>query len=163
LRPIYGYFRAEFFYVGFVWIDGRFVHVGFYNDLGDFRKYLRGFRGAIHDPGAVRGFMEDLERYFAGERVTFQHPVELSGTNFQIEVWRAVREIPFGEMRSYRWVAERIGRPDAARAVANALRRNPVALIVPCHRVVRSDGVVAGSGFGRRVREYLLRLEGALR
>ncbi|HDD66442.1 MAG TPA: MGMT family protein, partial [Nitrososphaeria archaeon] len=62
----------------------------------------------------------------------------------------------------YRWIAGRVGRPRAWRAAANALRNNPLVLVIPCHRVIRSDGRVAGSGFGRRIREYLLRLEGAI-
>ena len=163
MKPRYGSFQAEFFYVGFVKIHGRFVHVGFYRSLRDFEKYLKKRYGDVeHDREEFREFVEDLEKYFSGKKIKFDYPVELSGTTFQLKVWRKVMEIPYGETRSYRWVAESIGRPRAARPVANAVKNNSVALIVPCHRVIRSDGRIAGSGFGKKVREYLLRLEKAI-
>jgi len=137
--------------------------VGFYRSLRDFEKYLKKRYGDVeYDREEFREFVEDLEKYFSGKKIKFDYPVELSGTTFQLKVWRKVMEIPYGETRSYRWVAESIGRPRAARPVANAMKNNPVALIVPCHRVIRSDGRIAGSGFGKKVREYLLRLEKAI-
>jgi O-6-methylguanine DNA methyltransferase len=103
---------------------------------------------------------EELSEYLAGTRSYFTVPVDLSELGkFQRAVLSAARAIPFGEVRSYRWVAERIGRPRAVRAVGTALGRNPVPLIVPCHRVLRSDGGVGGYLFGTRLKDFLLELE----
>ena len=100
-----------------------------------------------------------LGEYFAGKRRTFDLPLELHGTEFQLAVWNAMRQIPYGEVRTYGEVALMAGYPRAARAVGNACNRNPVLLIVPCHRVVASDGI---GGFAHRtdMKRALLRLEG---
>ncbi|MDW8021051.1 MAG: methylated-DNA--[protein]-cysteine S-methyltransferase [Nitrososphaerota archaeon] len=159
----YALYSVDFFAVGFAGDGKRIVRVGFYESEEEFvREMEQLFKEVEMDEGVFSGFLRDLERYFSGEQISFNHPIHLTGTNFQIRVWEKVREIPYGETRSYGWVAESIGRAGAARAVANAVKRNPIALIIPCHRVVRSDGDVAGSGFGKRVREYLLQLEGAI-
>lgn len=103
---------------------------------------------------------EELAEYLAGERVFFSVPVDLSGTPpFQRRVLEAARRIPFGEARPYAWVAERIGHPHAVRAVGTALGRNPVPLIVPCHRVWRSDGGLGGYLFGAELKRRLAELE----
>lgn len=103
---------------------------------------------------------EELAQYLAGTRSYFTVPVDLSELGeFQRAVLSAAREIPFGEIRPYRWVAERIGRPRAVRAVGTALGDNPVPLLIPCHRVVRSDGSLGGYIFGLSVKDRLLALE----
>ncbi len=103
-----------------------------------------------------------LGRYASGEPVSFSDGLDLEqGTPFQRRVWRTLMEIPRGETRSYGWVAERIGRRGAARAVGQAVGANPLAIVVPCHRVVGSDGGLGGYGGGRALKEKLLRLEGA--
>jgi methylated-DNA-[protein]-cysteine S-methyltransferase len=103
-----------------------------------------------------------LSRYFAGERVSFSDiPLALSGTPFQESVWRALVEIPYGEVRTYKEIAAKLGNERAARAVGGAVGANPVAIIVPCHRVVAVNGL-GGFGAGLAAKEYLLRLEGAL-
>ena len=159
----YGYFRAGFFLVGFVEVGGRLVRMGFYKNLRDLeREVARLDPRPSYAPEEFESLIRDLERYFSGEPVSFNHPYQVSGTEFQRRVWEEVRKIPYGEVRSYGWIAGRVGRPRAWRAVANALKNNPLVLVIPCHRVVRSDGKVAGSGFGKRVREYLLRLERAI-
>jgi len=159
----YGYFRAGFFLVGFVEVGGRLVRMGFYRNLGELEREVAGLDPRpSYAPDEFENLIRDLERYFSGEPVSFDYPYQVSGTGFQRRVWEEVRKIPYGEVRSYRWIAGRVGRPRAWRAAANALKNNPLVLVIPCHRVVRSDGRVAGSGFGRRVREYLLRLEGAI-
>jgi methylated-DNA-[protein]-cysteine S-methyltransferase len=105
-----------------------------------------------------------LHRYAAGEPVSFSDGLDLEqGTPFQRRVWRTLLEIPQGETRSYRWVAERMGQPGAARAVGQAVRANPLPIVVPCHRVVASDGGLGGYGGGPALKERLLRLEGASR
>jgi len=103
-----------------------------------------------------------LRRYASGEPVSFSDGLDLDqGTPFQRRVWQTLLEIPRGETRSYRWVAEQIGRPEAARAVGQAVGANPLAIVVPCHRVVASDGGLGGYGGGLALKETLLRIEGA--
>ena len=103
---------------------------------------------------------EELVEYLGGRRAFFSVPVDLSEVpDFQRRVLETARKIPFGEARPYAWVADRIGHPRAARAVGTALGRNPVPLIVPCHRVWRSDGGLGGYLFGVDVKSRLLRLE----
>jgi len=102
---------------------------------------------------------EQLEEYFAGERKNFDLPLHLSGTEFQVQVLRELQRIPYGETTSYGDIAERIGRPKAMRAVGAANGRNPIPIIVPCHRVIGSSGDLTGFGGGLDTKEALLRLE----
>lgn len=101
-----------------------------------------------------------LTEYFAGHRRSFDLPVELVGTPFQRSVWDRIRSIGFGETLSYKELATQIGQPAAARAVGGATGRNPVSIIVPCHRVVGSDGSLTGYGWGPRRKTWLLAHEG---
>src|SRR5215831_8128502 len=102
----------------------------------------------------------ELGEYLNGQRAFFSVPVDLSAAPaFQRQVLEVARDIPFGEVRPYAWVAERIGRPRAVRAVGTALGRNPVPLIVPCHRVLRTDGSLGGYLFGIDVKRRLFELE----
>ncbi len=115
---------------------------------------------ATWSPRLFDALMERLKVYFSGGKATFPDELDLSGaTPFQREVWEAPRLIPYGETRSYLWVAEQIKKPGAARAVGQALGRNPLAIIVPCHRVVASDGGLGGFGGGLEVKKHLLYLE----
>lgn len=100
-----------------------------------------------------------LREYFAGERREFDLPLKLSGTEFQISVLRALQEIPYGQTVSYGEIARRIGRPRAVRAVGAANGRNPLPIVVPCHRVIGSTGDLTGFGGGLDTKEALLRLE----
>lgn len=100
-----------------------------------------------------------LSDYLEGKRKVFDVPLSLEGTEFQKAVWKALKEIPYGETRSYRQIAERIGNPKACRAVGMANNRNPVAIIVPCHRVIGADGKLVGYGGGIDIKENLLALE----
>jgi len=103
---------------------------------------------------------EELSEYFQGKRAFFSVPVDLSGTpDFQKKVLAAARRIPFGEVRPYAWVAQRVGHPRAVRAVGAALGRNPVPFIVPCHRVLQTGGGLGGYLFGTDVKRRLLSLE----
>lgn len=106
--------------------------------------------------------VERLKQYYRGHKVAFSDKLDLTGaTPFQRAVWTATQHIPYGETRSYRWVAERIGKPRAARAVGQALGRNPLAILVPCHRVVASDGGLGGFGGGLEMKRRLLQMEAA--
>ena len=102
-----------------------------------------------------------LAEYFAGERAAFDVPLALEGTPFQRTVWGALQDIPYGQTISYGELARRIGRPSAIRAVGLANGRNPVSLIVPCHRVIGGDGSLTGYGGGIERKRFLLELEGA--
>jgi O-6-methylguanine DNA methyltransferase len=111
---------------------------------------------------ATRGYCAELEEYFAGSRREFSFPLDLRGTDFQLECWLALLAIPYGETRTYADIARAIGRPQAFRAVGMANNRNPVAIVVPCHRVIASDGTLCGYGGGLDTKRRLLELEGAL-
>jgi O-6-methylguanine DNA methyltransferase len=111
---------------------------------------------------AVRPYARELEEYFAGQRREFSFPLDLRGTEFQLACWRALLQIPYGETRSYADIARAVGKPTGFRAVGMANNRNPVAIVVPCHRVIASDGTLCGYGGGLDVKRKLLELEGAL-
>ncbi len=104
--------------------------------------------------------MQRLRTYFGGHRATFPDELDLSqATAFQREVWEITRLIPYGETRSYTWVAEQLGKAGAVRAVGKALARNPLPIIIPCHRVVTNDGKLGGYSGGLKMKRYLLHLE----
>jgi methylated-DNA-[protein]-cysteine S-methyltransferase len=100
-----------------------------------------------------------LEQYFAGERTEFDVAIELRGTEFERRVWDAVRAIPYGSTATYAEIAARIGRPGACRAVGRANALNPVAIVIPCHRVIGSDGSLTGYAGGIEMKRALLALE----
>ncbi|KPK30833.1 MAG: hypothetical protein AMK69_02200 [Nitrospira bacterium SG8_3] len=101
-----------------------------------------------------------LDAYFAGELREFTLPLDLRGTSFQRRVWDLLCRIPWGETRSYGQIAKALGRPGGARAVGRAVGTNPVSIVVPCHRVIGSDGTLTGYGGGLDRKEALLKLEG---
>ncbi len=109
----------------------------------------------------LRLAVSELRRYFASERLQFSCPLDLRGTPFQISVWQELCRIPYGETRSYGEIAHTLGRPSASRAVGAANGSNPVAIIVPCHRVIGSHGALTGYGGGLPTKSWLLALESA--
>lgn len=111
---------------------------------------------------AMRPYLRELEGYFSGNRREFNFALDLRGTDFQVACWRALLAIPYGETRSYADIARAVGRPQGFRAVGMANNRNPLAIVVPCHRVIASDGSLCGYGGGLDVKRKLLELEGAL-
>jgi O-6-methylguanine DNA methyltransferase len=111
---------------------------------------------------AMQAYVNQLEEYFSGARRRFDFPLDLRGTDFQIACWQALLAIPYGETRSYADIARAVGKPNAFRAVGMANNRNPIAIVVPCHRVIASDGGLCGYGGGLDVKRKLLELEGAL-
>jgi methylated-DNA-[protein]-cysteine S-methyltransferase len=113
------------------------------------------------DPALI-ACAEQLTEYFAGKRQTFSLPLNAGGTIFQNEVWSALADIPFGQLRSYSDIAIAIDRPKAVRAVGAANGRNPLPIIVPCHRVIGSNGSLTGFAGGIPLKTKLLELEGAL-
>lgn len=102
---------------------------------------------------------QELREYFAGQRKVFSVPLDMQGTEFQLAVWRALLEIPFGATCSYGQLASHLGNPQACRAVGAANGRNPIPIVVPCHRVIGSTGKLTGFGGGLPMKEFLLRLE----
>ena len=102
-----------------------------------------------------------LKKYFSGKLREFSLPLDMRGTAFQIDVWNALQQIPYGETRSYKDIAALIDRPKAVRAVGLANNRNPVSIIVPCHRVIGHNGALVGYGGGLPLKRYLLNLESA--
>ncbi len=123
--------------------------------------------GAVEDPARGQVTLADecrrqLDEYLGGKRCEFTGPLDLRGTPFQLACWKALLAIPYGETRTYADIARAVGRPQGFRAVGLANNRNPVAIIVPCHRVIASDGTLCGYGGGLHVKRMLLELEGAL-
>lgn len=111
-------------------------------------------------PSLLHECAQQLEEYFSGKRLNFDLPLQPEGTAFQQKVWMALRDIPFGKTESYLGLSRRIGDEKAIRAVGLANGRNPIAIIIPCHRVIGSDGSLTGYGGGLWRKEWLLRHEG---
>lgn len=115
------------------------------------------------DDSSFAGVVEQLDAYFAGRLTSFDVALAPEGTEFQHKVWARLRAIPYGEVRSYGQIAAEIGQPGASRAVGLANGRNPIAVIVPCHRVIGADGSLTGFGGGLGRKQALLELERGLR
>jgi len=116
--------------------------------------------GAIADPTPFGNLPDRLRRYFTGEQVAFADELDMAGTTpFSSAVWQATRLIPYGETRSYSWIAQQMGRPEAWRAVGQALARNPFPIVVPCHRVLGKDGSLCGFSGGLEMKKRLLKIE----
>jgi len=133
---------------------------GLYMDVPG--RPIRGMNDWQEDPtaGPLPEAVRQLEEYFAGKRRDFDLPLHLDGTEFQQRVWRVLTEIPYGETWSYGDLAKRIGNPNASRAVGLANGRNPVSIVVPCHRVIGADGSLTGYGGGLQRKQWLLAHEG---
>jgi methylated-DNA-[protein]-cysteine S-methyltransferase len=114
----------------------------------------------VAETAIIKEAARQLYEYLEGKRKVFDIPLALEGTPFQKMVWKALQDIPYGETRSYRDIAESIGRPKACRAVGMANNKNPIAIIVPCHRVIGADGKLVGYGGGLDKKEKLLAMEG---
>jgi methylated-DNA-[protein]-cysteine S-methyltransferase len=130
----------------------------------EFKEYVSRLNGArLVEDGKVEDSAEEIKLYLQGELKEFQTKLDLSsGTSFQISVWRELLNIPFGKVKTYGEIASKIGKPGAARAVGNAVGANPIPIIVPCHRVVATNGLGGYSG-GIEIKKRLLRTEGVIR
>jgi methylated-DNA-[protein]-cysteine S-methyltransferase len=115
-----------------------------------------------HSPEAFAAPLEQLRQYFAGERQVFELPLELVGSSFQRQVWAQLLEIPYGTTISYKELAQRVGRPGEAREVGTAVGRTPTPILVPCHRVIASNGDLTGYGGGLPRKRALLDLEASV-
>jgi methylated-DNA-[protein]-cysteine S-methyltransferase len=136
--------------------DDRALH-GLY--MQDGRKPVRIAPQWERSTAPFAGVQAQLREYFAGERVVFETPLAMDGTQFERRVWHALMDIPYGETVSYGEIAKRIDQPSAARAVGLANGRNPIAVIVPCHRVIGANGTLTGYGGGLERKQLLLELE----
>lgn len=140
------------------------VYVGFWHDTDTRVADLNAFadrHGAVthDDPRAETAATTQLGEYLAGRRESFSLPLRLLGTEFQRQTWQALLDIPFGHVHRYGQQARTIGRPGAAQAVGHANGQNPIAVVVPCHRVVGADGSLTGFGGGLETKRWLLQLE----
>lgn len=122
----------------------------------------RSLEGVEKETSLTKKAFTQLSEYLKGERKIFDLPFNMRGTQFQKQVWSALLDIPYGETRSYKQIAEAIGNPKAVRAVGMANNRNPLLIIVPCHRVIGKNGSLVGYGEGLEMKEFLLRLEKSL-
>ena len=120
------------------------------------------YEGICQETDTIKEAHQQLTEYLKGERKTFDLLLNLKGTDFQKQVWMALCDIPYGETRSYKQIAESIGNPKAVRAVGMANNRNPLLIVVPCHRVIGANGKLVGYGAGIEKKEFLLRLEKSL-
>jgi len=116
-------------------------------------------KGAEIDETANEPAMKQLSEYFAGERKTFELELDFEGTPFQNSVWKQLLRIPYGETRSYGDIAKALGKPAASRAVGGANHQNPIAIVIPCHRVIGQNGSLTGYGGGLPLKEQLLSIE----
>lgn len=156
--------------VNYAYLDSRVgpiliarVEAGITHILFENSKYpVKIGSGWRQHTGGLREAMDQLRAYFAGERTKFDLPLAPGGTPFQKKVWAALREIPCGETRSYGQLAARLGVPEASRAVGAANGRNPIAIVVPCHRVIGADGKLTGYAGGLNIKKMLLEHEAAL-
>ncbi len=127
-------------------------------------KYLKNFRVLPADAREkettlLKQAITELKAYFAGQRRHFDLPLDEQGTDFQKRVWAALREIPYGQTRSYKQIAEAAGSPHGYRATGKANNRNPISIVTPCHRVIGANGMLTGYGGGLDIKKKLLELE----
>lgn len=139
--------------------SGRLVRLSLFRDPGAAAAGVSGRPASRPAPAPLEAAAEQLAAYFAARRREFDLPVDPGGTPFQRRVWSALMEIPWGATRSYGEIARAIGRPGAARAVGAACGANPIAIVIPCHRAIGSDGALTGFAAGVDVKRFLLDLE----
>jgi len=114
------------------------------------------------DSAALAPYIAQVSEFLDGKRRDFDFPLDLRGTDFQLRCWNQLVKIPYGEVITYAQLAQRVGSPNGFRAVGHANGQNPIAIIVPCHRVIASDGTLGGYGGGLPMKQWLLDLEGAI-
>ncbi len=147
----------------YIVVDGTYLRaVIFKNGWPDFRKSCLAAGNNLNprESALSTKVVKQLAEYFAGKRTSFDVPYKLSGTDFQNKVWTALATIPYGKTISYKTQAEAVSKPKAMRAVGGTNGRNPICIILPCHRVIGSSGKLTGYGGGLDKKEFLLRLEG---
>ena len=126
------------------------------------QEQLAASKEAVRDDAALAPYVAELREYLAGKRREFEAPLDMHGTDFQLRCWNELLKIPYGEVITYAQLARRVGTPNGFRAVGHANGQNPIAIIVPCHRVIASDGTLGGYGGGLPMKQWLLDLEHAI-
>ncbi|MEE8328834.1 MAG: methylated-DNA--[protein]-cysteine S-methyltransferase [Thermodesulfovibrionia bacterium] len=117
-------------------------------------------RIAFKKGAAPKSFIKELKDFFRGDDRGFSQRIKfLKGTDFEKKIWSCLKDIPFGETRTYKWIAEKIGNPSATRAVGRALSKNPVPIVLPCHRIIESNGSIGGYSSGIKIKRKLLEME----
>ena len=146
--------------IGIIEDNGFITGIFFGNEArGDLPQAEKGDPPQVEETVLIRRAADQLYEYFAGKRDRFDIPIQPSGTPFQRRVWDAVSAIPYGETRTYKEIADLTGNGKAARAVGMANNRNPIVIVIPCHRVIGHNGSLVGYGGGLDVKAYLLELE----
>lgn len=150
--------------IGTIWVASDKTGVCLVSLGGTEQEFLKelsaaGFRHAQVDREFNRGVVTEIEAFFAGKLVRFASPLHPQGRPFDMRVWQALQRIPLGETRSYEEIAQAIGNPRACRAVGGANSRNPLPLLIPCHRVIRKDGGLGGFACGTEIKHWLLQFE----
>ena len=150
--------------IGKIWVASDRLGVCLLRFGGREEEFLGELRGLWGwSPKAApefnRGVVEEIRAYFAGQLTRFVSPLHPQGSPFGRKVWEALQRIPLGETRSYQEIAKEVGNPRGCRAVGGANRRNPIPLLIPCHRVIRKDGGLGGFSSGQEIKEWLLQFE----
>lgn len=141
--------------------EGKAVYLGFADETHMENRLFKDKKATVKkDTGRGNKLKKELDEYFAGKRKRFSVGIEMQGTDFQVKVWNALLEIPYGKTESYSSIARKIGHPRADRAVGNAVGSNNVSIMVPCHRVIKASGKIGNYGGGVDRKRYLLKLEG---
>ena len=136
--------------------NGRAITDLFFGEDSPLTEYI------INETELLKSAYKQLMEYFSGSRKIFDLPLAFEGTSFQQKVWKALLTIPYGQVRSYKDIAKQTGNEKACRAVGMANNRNSIGIIIPCHRVIGSNGKLVGYGGGLDIKRYLLQLEGVL-
>lgn len=129
------------------------------NDKGITGINLGDIDGIEKETELIKKAAAELGEYFEGKRKYFDFPIYMDGTEFQIKVWKELMKIPYGQTRSYKDIAASIGMPKASRAVGTANKKNRLMIVIPCHRVIASDGSLSGYALGVHIKKYLIELE----
>jgi len=142
--------------------NGEVAYLGFTDETDVVHRLFKSRAVSIkRDEERGGKLKKELEEYFAGKRKLFSVDIEMQGTVFQMKVWNALLDIPYGKTESYSSIARKVGHPRAERAVGTAVGSNRVSIIVPCHRVIKASGKIGNYGGGVDRKRYLLKLEGA--
>lgn len=147
-----GYYNGPIGKIGIVENEGVITHVYFEDELKD--KIIEEGNSKLLEEAC-----KQLKEYFQGMRKEFDLPLKPTGTPFMESVWKALQDIPYGQTKSYKDIAEAVGNAKACRAVGLANNRNPIPIFIPCHRVIGANGKLVGYGGGLHIKEYLLELE----
>ena len=155
MKSIY-YYQTKIGKLGIAEVAGEITHILFENSTKVPNDYQ------LQETALLKKAALELEEYLLGHRKSFDLPLNPQGTPFQIKVWEALQAIPYGETRSYKEIAETVGSPRGFRAVGLANNKNPIVIVIPCHRVIGHDGKLVGFGGGLSLKENLLKLEQGL-